>query len=218
MSVSNVLGQAAYVNKGAYSSSVSYAPLNTVYYNGGTWVALTTVSNVTPGSDNTKWLCITQGLRSFSVAAGNTGYMNVTFVLTDGTTATTAIPVGAIGDGTITVSMLASAFTLPVAQGGTGATTASGALTSLGAQKAIQKATPTLAAASWTQSGSVYTQDATVSGMTSGSEFIASPNTAAGWDAAADANLYPPTPGTNKLTFTCKTVPSVDIPLTVYWW
>lgn len=100
------LGQGAYVNKGAYSASVSYAPLNTVFYNGGTWVALTSVSGVAPGSDSSKWLCISQGLRSFTVAPGATGYINVSWVLTDGTTGSVSVPTNGVPDNAVTTEKL----------------------------------------------------------------------------------------------------------------
>lgn len=102
------LGQAAYVNKGAYSSSTSYAALNTVFYNGGTWVALTSVSGVAPGSDSSKWLCISQGLRSFTVAPGSTGYINVSWVLTDGTTGSVSVPTNGVPDNAVTTGKIAN--------------------------------------------------------------------------------------------------------------
>ena len=102
------LGQAAYVNKGAYSSSTSYAPLNTVFYNGGTWVALQSVNGVAPGSDASKWMCISQGLRSFTVAPGNTGYINVSWVLTDGTTGSVSVPTNGVPDGAVTNAKIAN--------------------------------------------------------------------------------------------------------------
>lgn len=108
------LGQAAYVNKGAYSSSTSYAPLNTVFYNGGTWVALQSVSGVAPGSDASKWMCISQGLRSFTVAPGNTGYINVSWVLTDGTTGSVSVPTNGVPDNAVTSGKIANgAVTYP---------------------------------------------------------------------------------------------------------
>lgn len=113
MAMTFAIGQAAYVNKGAYDSSVTYAALNTCYYNGGTWVALDTVSNVTPGTDNTKWLCITQGLKSFVVAAGSTGYVNITVTLTDGTSSTVTVPVGGIGAGAVGTTELAAGAVTP---------------------------------------------------------------------------------------------------------
>lgn len=206
---SYTLGQAAYVNKGAYNSSAQYAPLNTVYYNGGTWVALQSVSGVAPGTDSSKWLCITQGIQSLTFAPGATGYMTVTLVLTDGTQSTVNIPVGAIGDGTITVDKLASSFVLPAEKGGTGRTD--------GAQKPIQAfTTGKLTVAGW--NSSTKKQDLAITGMTASSQFIAQPNNKAGWIAAQEANLYPPTAGSGKLTFECETIPTAEIPVTVYWW
>lgn len=205
---SYTLGQAAYVNKGTYSSTAQYTALNTVYHNGGTWVALQNVSGVEPGTDSTKWLCITQGIRSLTFAAGASGYMTVTLVLTDGTSSTANIPVGAIGDGTITVDKLASSFVLPAEKGGTGRTD--------GAQKPIQVFAGTLTAAGWDTD--TKQQDLSISGLAASSQFIAQPNNKAGWIAAQAANLYPPTPGADTLTFECDTIPSADIPVTVYWW
>lgn len=101
------IGQAAYVNRGAYNANTAYAALNTVFFDGGTWVALQNVTGVTPGTDSTKWLCITQGIKTLSVAAGSTGYVNVTITLTDGTSSSTSVPVGGIGNKSITTSMLA---------------------------------------------------------------------------------------------------------------
>ena len=107
------IGQAAFVNKGAYNSGTTYAALNTVFYHGGTWVALKSVTNVTPGTDNTKWLCITQGIKAFSVTAGNTGYVNVTITLTDGTSSTTSVAVGGIGAGAVGTTELANGAVTP---------------------------------------------------------------------------------------------------------
>lgn len=201
------LGQAAYVNKGNYNSTVTYAPLNTVYADGGTWVALRSVSGVAPGTDASAWLCITQGIKSLNVAAGNPGFATITVVLTDGTPASSTFPVGDIGDGTLTVDKLASDFLLPAEMGGTGRTN--------GAQAPLQKANITLTANGW---GTAKTQDVTITGMTAASEFIAQPSDKAGWITAQSATLYPPTAGANSLTFECAAVPGADIPVTVYWW
>ena len=216
MATTFTLGQAAYVNTGAYSSSKAYAPLNTCYYNGGTWVALASVTNVTPGSDNTKWLCITNGIKTITLAPGATGYVTVTITLTDGTTASTSYPITDVGDGTITVAKLASGFVLPVNKGGTGASSASAALASLGAQKAFNIASVTLTAAGW--DADAKTQAVTISGLAANSEFIAKPDTKAAWIAAQGANIYPPTASANTLTFECAAIPSSDISVKVYWW
>lgn len=209
------LGQAAYVNKGAYSSSTSYAALNTVFYRGGTWVALTSVSGVTPGSDSSKWLCITQGIRTVNVTQSG-GNATVKITLTDGTTASATVPLATVGDGTITVDKLASSFVLPMEKGGLGATRAEAGRANLGAQKTINKATGTLTVAGW--SSSTKKQTLSVTGMTAESEFIASPSNKAGWDAALDATVYPPTAKANGLEFEVETIPTAAIPITVYWW
>ena len=214
------LGQAAYVNTGTYASGTAYSPLNTVYYNGGTWVALTASTGVTPGTDSTKWLCITQGIKTITVAAGNTGYANITITLTDGTSSTSSVPVGAIGDGTITVAKLASGFLLPVAQGGTNATTASGALSNLGGQPAKILRTVTLTGGSTAWSGNTQTVDCSGTVYGSSTQLIdAKPAAQADWIAAQNADLYPPTVGANdKLTFTCGTIPTDDIDVLVVLW
>lgn len=202
------LGQAAYVNKGTYNASTAYAPLNTCYYQGGTWVALQNVTGVAPGTDSTKWLCITCGIKTITLSPGNVGYVNMTVTLTDGSAASTSFPVTGVGDGTITVEKLSSDFVLPVGKGGTGNTN--------GAQAPIQVFNGTLSSGGW--DANTKTQSLTITNMTSASQFIAQPNNKAGWIAAQGATLYPPTAGTNTLTFECANIPSADISITVYWW
>jgi hypothetical protein len=108
---------------------------------------------------------------------------------------------------------------VPVSKGGTGATTADGAISQLGAQKAIQSNSFSLTADGWTaRSGGGYTKTVTVSGMTATKAFVASPSTEAAWKAAADAELYPPTAGDGTLTFTCENQPEAAITITVYFW
>lgn len=210
------LGQAAYVNKGTYNSGTAYSALNTVFYNGGTWVALKNVTNVTPGSDATKWLCITQGIKQVAIAQSG-GNAEITITLTDGTTATATVPLATVGDGTITVQKLASGFVLPVNQGGTGATSASAARTNLGAQAAINVVTNmSLTVPGW--NSNTKKQAVSITGMTASSHVIAAPNTKAGYIAAMDATIYPPVPGSGKLTFECDTIPGAEIPLDIYWW
>lgn len=201
------LGQAAYVNKGAYNSGTAYAPLNTVYYNGGTWVALVSVTGVTPGSDNTKWLPITKGIKTATIAESS-GNALVTITFTDGTTTTATIPLTTVADGTITVAKLASGFSLPASMGGTGLTG--------GAQAPIQvDDTGTLYSGSWVSNK----QSITVTGLQTTSKFIAQPDTKAGWIAAQNATIYPPEiTAADTLTFECASVPTADIHILVYWW
>ena len=88
-----------------------------------------------------------------------------------------------------------------------------------GLQKTIYAVDATLSKNSWSN------KSLTVSGISkdgasiaAGDGFVASPNNANGWKAAADAMLYPPSVGDGTLTFTCETVPKDDIPITVYFW
>lgn len=212
------LGQAAYVNKGTYSSSATYAVLNTVFYNGGTWVALKNVSGVTPGSDATAWLCITQGIRSVNITQSG-GNAVVQITLTNGTQASATIPLATVGDGTITVEKLASDFVLPLSKGGLGATTAAEARVNLGAQAAIHSYSFNLVTTGWVaRTGGGYEKSIGFQGITT--DFIASPDNEASWKIAQEANLYPPTAdATNgRLTFTCDTIPTGSIHIAIYWW
>lgn len=83
-----------------------------------------------------------------------------------------------------------------------------------GVQKSINAANVTLTTNGWSNKS----QTVSISGLTANSEFVAAPNTAAGWAAAADAMVFPPTAGAGTLTFTCDSVPAANIPITVYWW
>ncbi len=98
-----------------------------------------------------------------------------------------------------------------------------------GLQKTIHKATGTLegGATSWPIVDGRNTQKITVKdennqdvSLPDNAEFIAAPNDPTGWEAAADCMLFPPTieSGVGKLVFTCDAVPSVSIPVIVYWW
>lgn len=140
-----------------------------------------------------------------------------------------AVTTAKIDDASVTYAKMASEsvgtnqlrgdLVVPVGKGGTGATTADGAISQLGAQKAIQSSSFSLSANGWTaRSGGGYTQEATVSGMTASKAFVASPSDESGWKEAADKELYPPTAGTNKLTFTCAKQPEAAITITVYFW
>ena len=126
---------------------------------------------------------------------------------------------GKIGSGAVGTDNLAGDLLVPVGKGGTGATTADGAISQLGAQKAIQSNSFSLTADGWmARSGGGFTQEATVSGMTASKAFVASPSDESGWKEAADKELYPPTAGANKLTFTCAKQPVNPITVTVYFW
>lgn len=141
--------------------------------------------------------------------------------LADGAVDTTQIADGAITSnklGTneaVKTSNLTSDFVLPAGKGGTGTTT--------GAQAPINAEVITLTGGTtdaWALDDTVYTQDAEITGMLATSKFVASPADPSSWDIALDANLKPPTAGTDKLTFVCDECPASgkDISVTVYWW
>lgn len=181
---------------------------------------LVTTTSVTPGSGEDSNLLVNFDL-AFTLPKNTIDVaLSTTFGAEDSGKAGDAAAIGsAIATATtnIPLTALASGYLIQIENGGTGATTASAARTSLGAQALIQKATGTLASGSaWDSSNN--TQSLTITGMTSNSEFVASPNTSDGWAAAADAMLFPPTAGSGILTFTCETIPTVNIPITVYWW
>lgn len=83
------LGQVAIIGKGAWSSSATYAILNTVTHNGGAFMAIAPSSNKEPGVATgwaNYWLAITNGIKAVAVtASGSTATVSVTY--TDGTTA-----------------------------------------------------------------------------------------------------------------------------------
>jgi hypothetical protein len=134
--------------------------------------------------------------------------------VTEAKLAAAAVTSGKLGAGAVGTDNLKDDMLVPVAKGGTGGTNAAEARSALGAQKTISKGSITLTVAGWSNKEQVVNVD----GLTGASEFVAAPSTAAGWSAAADSMLYPPTPGSGTLTFTCDTVPTVDIPVTVYFW
>lgn len=83
-----------------------------------------------------------------------------------------------------------------------------------GLQKELHCFTGTLTVAGWSNKS----QSLSITGMTESSHFVASPNDTAGWAAAADAMLYPPTAEEGRLIFACESVPAAAIAITVYWW
>lgn len=134
--------------------------------------------------------------------------------VTEGKIAAAAVSAGKLSTGAVTTEKLADSLLLPIAKGGTGSANAEAARTALGVQKTINKATFSLPVSGWESKS----QAAVITGMTENSEFVAAPSDAASWSAAADAMLYPPTPGEGTLTFTCDETPTAAINVTVYWW
>ena len=126
------LGQAAIINRGAYSSSAQYVQLNTVSHRGGTFMCIQACSNIEPGvSSNwrTYWVQTAIGVHSGVVTASGSD-VTVTFTMSDGSTIPLTWAATAIAAESIYNTMLAEA--VDVEHGGTGATTAEGAREALG--------------------------------------------------------------------------------------
>ena len=98
---------------------------------------------------------------------------------------------------------------LPVARGGTGATTAAAALTKLGAAAKPKAVTVTLTTAGWKNN----VQTVVVSGVLADSAkqaILASPAPAS-WKDAGEAMVYCSGQAANSLTFTCDSTPTVNL-------
>lgn len=99
------LGKVSISNKGAYSSSANYAPLDLVTNKGGSFLCKEAVSNVEPGVSSgwaTYWVNITKGIQSIALSSPSTGTARLVVTLSDGSTetldfSTTAIAAGSVG-------------------------------------------------------------------------------------------------------------------------
>lgn len=107
------LGQVVIVNKGAWSSSVSYTTLNTVTHNGGSFMAIASSANIEPGVTSgwaTYWVPMAKGIKTIDVVAVDSSTAHAVITLSDGTSVTgsdfgtTAIAAGSITDTEITSS------------------------------------------------------------------------------------------------------------------
>lgn len=117
------LGQAAIVSKGAYSAAASYAPLNLVTHNGGSYLCKRGCSNIEPGVSptwQTYWVAATVGIRSFAKTGETADGMEYTATLSDNSTY-------------VFIVKTAVDYPISVENGGTGATTAEAARANLGA-------------------------------------------------------------------------------------
>lgn len=105
------LGQAAIVSKGAWSSSVNYAVLNTVKHNGGSFMAIAPNSNVEPGVTSgwaTYWVSTALGIKAVSITAVDSSTAQATVTFSDGTTATSGtFNTAAVGPGAIGTTQIA---------------------------------------------------------------------------------------------------------------
>lgn len=117
------LGQAAIVSKGAYSAAASYAPLNLVTHNGGSYLCKRGCSNIEPGVSptwQTYWVAAAVGIRSFAKTGETADGMEYTATLSDNSTY-------------VFIVKTAVDYPISVENGGTGATTAEAARANLGA-------------------------------------------------------------------------------------
>lgn len=127
-----VLGQAAIVNKGSYSSSVAYKQLNTVTHRGGTFMCILDCSNIEPGVNanwRNYWVVTAIGVYTGTVTATGAN-VTVTYTMSDGSTIPVTYPATAIAANTITNAMLAEL--IDIEHGGTNADNATDALANLG--------------------------------------------------------------------------------------
>ena len=104
------LGQAAIVSKGAWSSSVSYVPLNTVTHRGGSFMAIANNSNVEPGVTSgwaSSWVSTAKGVMTVTIEAVTTTTARAVVTYSDGTTTTgTAFNTSGIPNNSITTAMV----------------------------------------------------------------------------------------------------------------
>ena len=100
--------------------------------------------------------------------------------------------------------------TLPIARGGTGATTATAARSALGAQAAVVKKTGSLTVAGW----SSKKQTISVAGVTASNCVIVAPAPAS-QEAYVAAGVKCTTQASGKLTFTCQSVPTAALTVNV---
>lgn len=208
-----ILGQAAIVAKGAYANETAYLPLNSVSYCGGSWICKKNCSGVAPGTSSgweEYWMSAAVGIKSMSITSTGEGTASVSITFSDGTESSFEYNTSAIADGTITTGKLTSGFVLPVAKGGTGATAAAAARTSLGAQQTHTTTTASLPASGWSNK----TRSVSVTGVTASNTVFCSP-AAASWAVYNDCGVRCSAQGSGTLTFTCEDVPASTLTVNV---
>ena len=115
------LGQAAIVNKGAWSSATSYVLLNTVTHNGGSFMCIAANTNKEPGVASgwaTYWVNMAKGIKTVNIVADNTSTAHAVFTMSDGTTITgTTFTTSPVADGSITDAKIVSTGISRIANG-----------------------------------------------------------------------------------------------------
>ena len=102
------LGQVGIVNKGAWSSSTAYSPLNTVTHNSGSFMCIAANTNIEPGVTSgwaTYWVSMAKGIKSVAVTAVDSSTAQMTVTFSDGTTATS----GTFNTATVGVNSVSTA-------------------------------------------------------------------------------------------------------------
>ena len=204
------LGQVAIINRGAYAANTSYVPLNVVTHRGGSFMCIAQCISVEPAvSSNWRsyWVPTAIGVYQTAVTAVDTTHARITFTFSDGTTAQHTYTTTGVAAGSVVNTSIGE--TISVGKGGTGATTADGALTALGAQKAGIQLNVSLSggASSWTvtkTTGNVNLSNY----LKANSAIVVSPN-AASQDNWENYSIRMTAQTASSLTFTSKTtVPS----------
>lgn len=205
-----VLGKAGFVDKGAWSGTVSYAFMDVVTQGGGAFLCIQANSGQQPNMSPNYWRSISKGISAINITAtGSTATMTIVF--SDNTIDTFNYPTTGVADGTITLAKLSEDFVLPVAKGGTGGTTAAEARSGIGAQALHTARTVTLAAGSWSGTNQ---QTVTCNGVTAANTVIVAPAPAS-VEAWGNAGIVCTTQAANKLTFSCATKPTAAITVNV---
>lgn len=104
------LGTVAIANKGAYSASLAYEPLNAVTNAGGCFLCKAACSGIEPGVTAgwaAYWTAIANGIQSIALSSPSEGTAQCTVVMTDGTSQSFSFSTTAIADGSITREKLA---------------------------------------------------------------------------------------------------------------
>ena len=104
------LGKVSISDKGAYSGSVSYTPLDLVTDNGGAFLCKAACSGVEPGVTSgwaSYWTNVTKGIKAVAVTSPSTGTARVTITLSDGSTVTQDFSTTAIAAGGVDTAELA---------------------------------------------------------------------------------------------------------------
>lgn len=115
------LGQAAIVNKGAWSSSASYAVLNTVTHNGGSFMAISANSSVEPGVTSgwaNSWVPMAKGIKTIAITAVDSSTAQATVTFSDGTSVVGGtFNTATVADGSITDVKIVSTGITRIANG-----------------------------------------------------------------------------------------------------